>query len=235
MSTVAIMQPYMFPFAGYYQLVEAVDTFVFYDDVDFITRGWINRNNLLVQGEKHLFTVPVKKASQNRRINETDVDTNGKWLKKFFKTLRHVYGQHPFYKMTQNLVEQVFDELPCSIAHLASESVVCVTEEIEIETSFLWSSDLNISTDLGKAERLIAICKELDAISYVNAIGGKGLYDKSYFKNQGVDLLFLKPNLRRYQQHQTDQFVPGLSILDVLMNVKSNQVRDEVIKGYEFV
>jgi len=77
---IAIMQPYVFPFIGYFQLISAVDKFVLYDDVNYINRGWINRNNLLVNGVPYLFSIPLKHASQNRLINDNiEIIDFGKW------------------------------------------------------------------------------------------------------------------------------------------------------------
>jgi hypothetical protein len=235
MPTVAVMQPYLFPFVGYFQLVDAVDVFVFYDDVDFITRGWINRNNIMVQGHKHLFTVPVKNASQNKAIDEIQVSRNEQWLKKFQKTLYHAYGQHSNYEQTKELIHETLESIPCSIAYLASKSVKLISKTIGLKTEFLNASELGIDRNLDKADRLIAVCKKLNADHYVNAIGGLELYDKSYFSKEGVELSFLKPNFRLYEQQKTEQFVSGISVIDILMNVEADRVHKDVIEGYSLI
>src|SRR5690606_3799363 len=97
---IAIMQPYLFPYLGYFQLINAVETFVFYDDVNFIKRGWINRNQILVDNKAALFTVPLKKASQNKLINEIDMAIDEKWLSQFFKTIEQNYKNAPYFDDT---------------------------------------------------------------------------------------------------------------------------------------
>ena len=79
---VAIMQPYFFPYLGYFQLIESADNFIFYDDVNFKKKGWVNRNNILVNNEKKLLTVPLQKASQNKMINEVLLNINLKWIER---------------------------------------------------------------------------------------------------------------------------------------------------------
>nr|WP_310590339.1 WbqC family protein [Dyadobacter sp. NIV53] len=81
--TIAIMQPYIFPYIGYFQLINAVDKFIIYDDVNFINKGWINRNNILVSGQAHLFTIPLKDASQNKLIHEVELIGGDQWKKSF--------------------------------------------------------------------------------------------------------------------------------------------------------
>ena len=215
--SVAIMQPYFFPYLGYFQLVQAVDHFVFYDDVMFIKKGWINRNRILMQGNEFLFTIPLEKQSQNKTIRESTVSWGKEFPNKFMNQLDSTYKKAPNYAEVRDLVEQVLNRKFESLADLASESVQATWAYLGLEKKFYQSSQLSVSEDLGRAERLIEITKSLGESSYINAVNGQELYEKGFFKEKGIDLHFLKPNLNPYSQGNTKEFVNGLSMIDVLM------------------
>jgi len=214
---VAIMQPYFFPYLGYFQLVQAVDHFVFYDDVMFIKKGWINRNRILMQGNEFLFTIPLEKQSQNKTIRESTVSWGKEFPNKFMNQLDSAYKKAPNYAEVRGLVEQVLNRKFESLADLASESVQATWAYLGLEKKFYQSSQLSVSEDFGRAERLIEITKSLGESSYINAVNGQELYEKGFFKENGIDLHFLKPNLNPYLQGSTKEFVNGLSMIDVLM------------------
>jgi len=211
------MQPYFFPYLGYFQLVQAVDHFVFYDDVMFIKKGWINRNRILMQGNEFLFTIPLEKQSQNKTIRESTVSWGKEFPNKFMNQLDSTYKKAPNYAEVRGLVEQVLNRKFESLADLASESVQATWAYLGLEKKFYQSSQLSVSEDLGRAERLIEITKSLGESSYINAVNGQELYEKGFFKENGIDLHFLKPNLNPYLQGTTKEFVNGLSMIDVLM------------------
>lgn len=227
----AVMQPYLFPYIGYFQLIHAVDTFVFYDDVHFIKRGWINRNTLLVHNNKKRFTVPLQKASQNKLINEVELALPDAWLETFFKTLTQNYSKAPYFKETYELVERVFSSGHQTISGLAMESITQVCLFLGIDTQFEVSSQTYGNTiNYEKADRLIAITAQKGYRDYVNTAGGKDLYDPAYFKSKGIRLLFIDHELVPYPQFNT-AFVSGLSIMDVLMfNSKAEVIK--LLKNY---
>ena len=211
------MQPYFFPYLGYFQLVQAVDHFVFYDDVMFIKKGWINRNRILMQGNEFLFTIPLEKQSQNKTIRESKVSWGKEFPNKFMNQLDSAYKKAPNYTVVRDLVDQVLQRKFESLADLASESVQATWAYLGLEKKFYQSSVLSVSNDHGRAERLIEITKSLGESSYINAVNGQELYEKGFFKEKGIDLYFLKPNLNPYPQGNTKEFVNGLSMIDVLM------------------
>lgn len=216
--SVAIMQPYIFPYLGYFQLIDAVDIFVFYDDVNFIKKGWINRNRLFVNDSEFLFTVPLKKASQNKLIKDIALFDEEVWKKDFLITLKHAYSQAPYYDQVLDIVNRVFKKPLTNIGELAAQSIIEVVDYLEIEVEFQFSSKQHakIQTDLA-ADRLIEITKHCQATTYVNASGGKNLYQKDYFQEHDIQLLFVSSNLEE-SLLKYDKSRYGLSILDVLMN-----------------
>lgn len=214
---IAIMQPYIFPYIGYFQLINAVDKFVFYDDVNYIKKGWINRNRILVNNEAKLFTVPVLKASQNKLINEIELGIEDKWFTQFYSTLEQNYKKAPYYEPTLSLIKTIFNQPHKTISDLATTSITHISNHIGISTVFELSS-LNYANTKGmdKADRLIEITKINNAQNYINPSGGKELYQKEYFLERGVNLLFIENQINPYPQFNTD-FVGGLSIIDVMM------------------
>ena len=231
-KSIGIMQPYFFPYIGYFQLINAVDTFVFYDDVNFIKKGWINRNRILNQGEAKLFSVPLVGASQNKLINEVELYVDSKWLNQFKTTLSHCYSKALHYEEVMVLVEKVFATTSVTISDLAIKSINEICIFLELEKQFFVSSDkFPITKNLERADRLIEITKLCNGEHYVNPSGGIDLYGKGYFKENGIELSFLDSEISIYNQLNND-FVGGLSILDVLMfNDKANIMK--MLKLYQ--
>jgi hypothetical protein len=228
------MQPYIFPYLGYFQLIDAVDVFVFYDDVNYIKRGWVNRNNLLVNGQKRLFTIPVTKGSQNRLINEIELAIDQRWVDQFLKTLEHNYKKAEEYVAVREIVEDLFNKKYNSISELAIESIKSVCDYLEVKTEFKVSSEKHENTNgLEKANRLIEISKIESKINYVNPAGGKSIYAKENFKESEINLFFIENELTEYPQFKND-FVGGLSILDVLM-FNSKDIVKEKLKEYKLI
>jgi hypothetical protein len=222
---VAIMQPYVFPYIGYFQLIEAVDTFVFLDDVNYIKKGWINRNRILVNNTESMFTIPVKKASQNKLINEIEVMLDSNWINQFYKTLEQNYSKAPNFNNTFSLIQSIFDSKFNTISDLAINSVKQICLSLGMEKNFQISSELyNETKGQEKSDRLINIAKQCKCNHYINPEGGKTLYHKDYFQLNGVALSFIENELLPYKQFN-DSFVGGLSIIDVFMfNTKENVI-----------
>lgn len=222
----SIMQPYIFPYIGYFHLIEASNEIIFYDDVNFIMRGWINRNRILLNNQAYLFTVPVAYASQNKLINEISPLINEKFLHKFFLLLESAYKKAPFYKDIISVIKPVFLKQYESFADLAIESIMAVYSYLGKNLHYKKSSLISPETKgLPKEDRLIAITKKLEYKNYVNAQGGKELYNKVYFKQNGVELLFIESEYVSYKQFK-EPFVPWLSIIDIMMFNDAKSIND---------
>lgn len=229
----AIMQPYIFPYIGYFQLIQSVDKFVFYDDVDFIKGGWINRNKISTQQKELLFTVPLDKASSFKKINEIHLHPviYKKWTVKFLKSIQQSYSKSPFYNLVFPIIEEVFSGDHSSISDLTKASIKLTSKYLGIETEFVNSSQKYKNNHLKSQARVIDICKLEDADTYINAIGGLELYNPLDFLNNGIELRFLKPTMVPYNQFKTDEFIPGLSIIDFIMNIDPSEVKDHLKMG----
>lgn len=224
---IAIMQPYIFPYIGYFQMVDAVETFVFYDDVHFIKKGWINKNRILLNGEDYTFTIPCVKISQNKLIAETEVASEGAEWSKLLKQIETSYRKAPHFKSVFPLIEKVLTP-PCgSIADLAIRSVEDICSYLQMERKFVRSSVVSPHTKgIEKADRLIQITLEQGYTNYVNAPGGRAIYTPDYFAEKGVALYFIQPHSSiEYPQINSKNFVPWLSIIDVIMNCSVEETR----------
>jgi len=210
---IAVMQPYFFPYIGYWQLINAVDIFVIYDDVNFIKRGYISRNNILQNQKAQLFTLELIGASQNKKINEISVGNNSK---KLLKTIKQNYSKAPFFNDVIPLLEEILNNEEKELSRFLGFSLVKISKYLDINANFLYSSDLENDKSLKAQERLIEISKILNATDYINAIGGKELYDKQGFLENNINLSFLKSNEILYKQFN-NEFVSNLSIIDVMM------------------
>jgi hypothetical protein len=220
----ALMQPYLLPYIGYFQLVAAVDKFVFYDDVNYIKNGWINRNRVLINGETRYITVPLAGASPFLKINEVMMQPRESWLGKLLESIRHGYSKAPHYARVSELLGDVLGARTHRISTLASRSVTEVAHYLDIDTEFVQSSVPYGNAQLSGVQRVLDICAKERADSYVNLPGGRTLYEERDFAAAGIELSFIEADLRPYAQANA-VFHPGLSILDVLMFNSAAEVK----------
>lgn len=234
---VAIMQPYLFPYIGYFQLLAAADLFVVYDDVQYIKKGWINRNRILLHGTEHLVTLPCLNVSQNKLINEVAVDWSSKEVRKVRMTIETAYRKAPFFEQVYPLVQSVLEGGgPATIAEAATQSIQAVCAYLHIDTPVVTSSQRPYqNTHLSKEARLVDIVQREGGDQYLNAIGGEALYTKDFFARHGIALHFVKPLPIRYAQPVPDnEFVPWLSIIDVLMYNEKKEIT-AFLQAYELL
>ena len=220
-----IMQPYFFPYLGYWQLINVVDKYVVYDDVTYIKGGWIGRNNILLDGKKHLITLPLEKPSSFKRINEIYRTDNQKVIDKLLRTFEAAYKKAPFYTRIMPTIEKLIRDNK-NIALLNFNSIIEINKYLGIQTEILLSSEIEKDNSLTAAAKVIHINEILGADTYYNSIGGYELYDKDEFAQHGIKLFFLKMKGIEYPQF-SNEFVPNLSIVDVLM---FNDI--EIVRGY---
>lgn len=216
--TLAIMQPYVFPYLGYFQLLHAADRFVVYDDVNFIKGGWINRNRILLENKGFLFTVPLQDASPFRKINETLIHSRlySEWKRKFPKVLFGAYAKAPFFKPVASLVTDILEAGADNIGTFALNSILGVKEYVGLDIEIIPTSGVYKNAHLSGKERVLDICLKEGATTYVNAPGGRSLYSADFFVPRNISLKFIQSGTFSYKQ-VGDAFVPGLSIIDVLM------------------
>lgn len=231
----AIMQPYLFPYIGYFQLINSVDKFIFYNDVNYIKQGWINRNQILMNSNPSMFTVPLKNASSNNLIKDVFISEQNytRWKDKFYKSLMSSYSKAPNYEEILVVIKSVLDKSSTlSISELAINSIEAILNYLKINKD-LSSSQQFDNAELRASKRVLDICKKIGATTYINAIGGLNLYSKEEFQKEGINLFFLKTNDITYPQFN-HIFVPNLSIIDILM-FNSIEETHKLIKEYTLI
>jgi hypothetical protein len=229
---VAIMQPYLFPYIGYFQLINAVDTFVFYDDADYIQRGWVNRNRMLIGNEPKYFTVPVCKASLGTPINEIIIKDFKAWKINFLKSIYMNYKKSKNFDFLYDLLDLFLKNNDFEkIDDLASSSVKFISEVLDIKVIFLNSSNLYIDTKLNREQKIEMILDKLKGNTILLPPGSKNLYE-SWQPNGFSKHTLALPSLSYNQR--INGFVPNLSIIDVLMHNYVNEVV-EMINSYKCI
>jgi hypothetical protein len=221
---IAIMQPYLFPYLGYYQLVNTVDEFVFFNDVNFIKKGWINRNQLLAKNETWTFTIPLIGASQNKLICDTQIMDRKEWQPKLFKSIEMSYAKAPFYNEVMSVLNNTIAADFDTIDKMAASSISEVFVYLGVAKKFHFSSELNYDRTGGGSDKIMSICKLLKTTGYINPENGKGLYSQSEFKANDLQLQFIQKSTVSYSQFEHKEFKDNLSMLDVLMHNSKEQI-----------
>ena len=222
MIKVAIMQPYAFPYFGYLQLMKAVDHFVFMDDVTFIKKGFMNRNKIISNGEEQLFTIPVRKISQNKKINEHYVGSG--WSTKLIRSIQHNYQKSQYFEEYSvhlfPLIKELEDKKFSDACVLIFETIADI---LNITSKWHLSSSFGVE-HLKAEQKIITICNELSADMYVNPIGGLSLdfYTQEIFNP--IQLCFIK----------RQDSLPSTSIIDLLFSVGAEELRKNINK-YELI
>lgn len=232
MHKTAIMQPYFFPYLGYWQAINAVDTYVVYDDVTYIKGGWINRNKILLNEQAHLITLPLQNSSSFKNINEIEITNNPKIISKILRSIQYAYTKAPYFNNIMPIIEDLIEN-NINIAQLNYNSIIKICEYLKIGTKIIFSSKLDKDNSLHAQDKVIHINKLLGSDIYINAIGGQELYDRGEFKQNGIELKFIKMGDIKYQQFKNG-FIPNLSIIDVMMFNSVKQIKD-MLNNYELI
>ncbi|MBM3430571.1 MAG: WbqC family protein, partial [Bacteroidetes bacterium] len=218
---------------GYFQLIVAVDIFVIYDDVSFINKGWVNRNNILINGKAGLISVPLNGASQNKLIKDIAPVYEKKWKNTLLKTIEQNYKKAPMYNSVYPLLQKLINDDAETISELNYNGIKVVCDYLNICTKLIPSSVVYGNSDLKGQYRILDICKIENGEHYINPIGGIELYNKQDFANRGLQLNFIQTKKFEYNQFK-NEFVPWLSIIDVLMFNSVEEVQI-MLDNYELI
>lgn len=231
----AIMQPYLFPYIGYFQLLNWADTFVLYDDVQFIKGGWINRNNLLISGKKKLFGLSLKNDSTFSNIYDREFDVNKfeKEKSKLLKSIKQSYVKAPYYQTVFDIIKNIFEYKETNVVDFIEISLKEIMKYLDIKTILVRSSNIDFNKELKSQARVIDVCSKFDTKQYVNPIGGIDLYSKDVFLDNNIELAFIKTLDITYKQF-TNEFVPFLSIIDIMMFNSIDKIH-EMLERFELV
>lgn len=247
----AIMQPYFFPYLGYFQLIKSVDKMILYENVAFMKKTWMTRNQILIKnGDPIFIQVPVATKSSSKTIGQIQISNQTLWKNTLKRMVYFNYCKSPHFKESFPLIEQIIDydtsslhAYNCNLIQQISQWLDCGTEfqsdnkeylpiEEELEEQYAARSLLD-GLDMRKTDRLIRIIKSEEASTYINPIGGISLYDKDVFQCANIQLFFIETQKHTYPQF-SDTFHPNLSIIDVLLNCGVEQTK-ELLTGYSLV
>jgi len=218
------MQPYFFPYIGYFQLINSVDKFIIYDNIQYTKKGWINRNKILVNSSDKIITLPIKKDSDYLDIKERVLANIWEQEKiKMLNLIKSSYKKSPYFNKVYPVISSIFEVPNTNLFEFLLNSLHLLNSYLKIKTKITISSDINIDHSLKSTDKVIAICKEFNTNTYINAIGGQKLYNVKDFKNEGIDLKFIKSSPLTYKQYD-NEFIPWLSIIDVLMFNKKQDI-----------
>lgn len=234
---IAIMQPYFLPYIGYWQLINMVDVFVVYDNIQFSKKGWVQRNRILQNGSDSMVSLTLKKDSDYLNINQRNLSEN------FFLTdrdkllnrIKNNYQKAPMFNKVFPLVEEILFYEENNLFYFVLNSIQTIKEYLDINTPLINSSKLNVQTEKYKGqEKVIQICKNIKAKQYVNPIGGRVLYDAKSFNNHKIELKFLQTCPKIEYPQFSNKFVSNLSIVDVLMFNEKDRVKN-LLNNYSLV
>jgi len=231
---VAIMQPYFFPYIGYFQLINSVEMFVIYDNIKFTKKGWIHRNRIIINGIDKYISLQLKNDSDFLNVNERFLSAS--FLEGRKKVLRCIYASYhkaPFFNNVYSIIEKCINYSETNLFAYIEYSLIQICKYLNINTLIVISSEINCDHNTKSQDRIIAICKALDATTYINAIGGQNLYNKEDFNAQKIELKFLKSQLITYNQFD-NEFIPWLSIIDVMMFNSKEEIRG-MLDQYELI
>lgn len=224
-------QPYFLPYIAYWQLINLADVFLIADDYAYMKNGWVHRNRILEQGNEAFLGIELVQKSVNQYINKTQI--RRELFPKKLKTLVQNYGKAPYFEQGYALMERIFENRETNLSLFLEFSIKEICSYLGITTKIGHTSDFVGNNKFKREERVYDFCHRLGGDIYVNPIGGQELYHFDEFRRQNITLKFIKSECRPYKQFD-NEFVPGLSILDVIMfnSVESIQ---EMLKEYSFI
>lgn len=230
-----IMQPYFMPYVGYFQLINVVDKFVVYDNIQYTKKGWINRNRVLQNCQPAYISLPLRQGSdfldiQERSLAESWAADRTKLLNK----VKELYRKAPYFAKTYPILETCLYFDSADLFDFIFNSIQVLCNHLMVETTLLRSSSILVDHQLKGEERVIAICSSMGTPTYINPIGGIELYSKDVFQRAGIELNFIESMPFEYSQFDC-VFVPWLSILDVLMFVSHERIKEYLDSGFRLI
>ena len=232
-----IMQPYFFPYLGYFSLIKHTERFVLLDCVQFSRHSWISRNRILKLGSGWQYIlVPRVKHSRDTKIRDIRIKNALDWRNTIFRQLEHYKRRAPFYRDTIEVLKAAFNIETEGITRLNAHALKTVCDYIGVELNVNVFSEMHLSIDEVKApdEWSLSICKALGNVDeYWNPEGGLEFYDRSKYYKAGIDIKFLSMNIQKYSQERPE-FEAGLSIIDIMMFNKPEKI-NEMLEDYRLL
>lgn len=223
---IAVMQPYFFPYMGYWKLIYSVDKFIIFDDVNYINKGYINRNKIINREKEKFITLKIKNRSQNKKINELELFDNNINI---FNDIKQSYIKSKNFNKYKDVIYSMICNEEKLLSLYLKKQIEAMVEILKIKTEILISSDYNLGV-LGK-NKIYELCTYFKADEYINPIGGSNLYDPIKFEEKGIKLKFIQSKELKYKQN-SKIFIENTSVIDFIMNVDENEF-EEYLKFYK--
>lgn len=227
----AANQPYFLPYISYWQLINAADVFYIGDNYNYIKRGWINRNRILFKGAAEFYGIEVKKASSFSLCSDLEIVEIDK--KRKMNKLYEAYHKAPYYAIGAEIMEEIFSSQEKVLSEFLISSIKTICTYLDIDTPIRRTSELEGNDGFKREERIYDICQRIGADTYINAIGGRELYDVNEFEKRGIKLLFISTDDITYNQFG-GTFVEKLSIIDVIMFNSKEEIR-QMLSKYKLI
>lgn len=227
----AANQPYFIPYIGYWQLINSADVFSVDDNFNYIKKGWINRNRILINGQPHYFSLPIKNVSSHRLIQDLYLSEFN--VQKLYRTIECSYSKAPNFDNGYKLMREILSYHDHNLAEFLFNSISIICDYLNIRTKLIKTSSLAGNELFKREHRIYDQCVRQGFDTYINSIGGMKLYDFEEFKKRGISLKFLKSNPIEYKQFN-HIFIPNLSILDVIMFNTNDQI-STMLNSYELI
>ena len=229
---IAIMQPYFLPYIGYFQLINVVDKFIIYDNIKYTKKGWINRNRFLQNNKDVIFSIPLKKASDYVCVNERKISDSFNTTK-ILNQLSASYQKAPYYSTVYPTIKEIITYKEVNLFEYILHSIQVICNFLDIKTDIIISSTINIDHSLASQNKVLAICNNIKAKTYINTSGGKKLYKKDDFAQNNICLKFIESRPIEYKQF-SNIFVPWLSIIDIMMFNTKNEIKN-MLNQYKII
>lgn len=221
-----ILQPSYIPWRGYFHQIAKADVFVFYDDVQYDTRGWRNRNRIKTPDGSRWLTIPVHSAGAQTKhipINEIEITWNTPWNREHLKTLTHSYLKAPFFKQSQPLLDELYSLNNHLLADFTISTTISIARHLGLNnTRFIRSSELDVSGT--KTDRLIAVLKKVRADHYISGPSAADYIEESKFSDNNIILEYMEYNYPEYPQLYPP-YDPYVSILDLIFMEGAESLR----------
>jgi hypothetical protein len=226
---VAIHQPNFYPWLGYFDKIRQSDFFVFLDDVQVIKTGgsWFNRvmipNRESTAGK--WLTVPIQRRPGTQLISAVEIADVTESISRFTNALRDRYSGAPFFRDTMELIHIPKDSETANLSQINANRVQMISKEIGLSRcKFVSSSDLKCA--LSSTSKLLEITRQLGANTYLCGGGADQYFDESLFTEAGKNVRYQQYRPVPYQQRGAPAFLPGMSIIDLLMNAGLEGARE---------
>ena len=220
MKKIAILQSNYIPWKGYFDLINMVDEFIFYDEVQYTKNDWRNRNKIKTPQDIQWLTIPVRQEILDQKIKDTKI-SDKKWNIKHWRTISQNYSKAKYFKDYKDIFEELY--LTCDEVYLSQinyKFITTINEILGIKTKLRWSSEFELVD--GQTEKLLGICKDCNADIYLSGPAAKDYFDEELAKQENIKVEWMDYSGYKEYEQLNPPFEHGVTILDLIFNQGAN-------------